>query len=220
MKSVSAGQMKKLDETAIKRYGIPSPILMENAGRGIADLAEKIVGQKSKKILVICGKGNNGGDGFVAARHLANCGYRVQVIMLSRTSDLKNDPKLNFQILKKMRIPVKCITSQSKTSQFKAFVQKSDLIIDGIFGVGLKRPVKGLFYDVISILNASKKQILAIDVPSGLDSDSGEELGIAVRAFATGTLGAAKRGLLLKRGPKCSGKVTVLDISIPRELLQ
>jgi len=251
--------MKKLDQIAIQQYGIPSLILMENAGRGIADLAERVIPAKAGiykygspthfrrrtssssrkvlralgagvkefgddrrrkgKILIICGKGNNGGDGFVAARHLFNRGYRIQIVLLGPPQDLKDDAGTNFKILKKMKVPIKLITSENKTKLLGRLAQESDLIIDAIFGIGLTRPVTGIFYDVISILNASKKQILAIDVPSGLDSDSGEELGIAIQACATGTLAAAKRGLFLKAGPKCSGKIAVLDISIPKILL-
>jgi len=227
VKSITTKKMKWLDRVAIEQYGIPSLILMENAGRGIADLADELLKKgtgrkyyrgKRKKILIVSGKGNNGGDAFVAARHLANRGYLVQIVSLAPPNDLKDDPKLNYSILRKMQVPIEHINSQ-KLLRFKVLIQKADLILDGIFGVGLTRPVTGIFYDVISILNASEKQILAIDVPSGLDSDSGEELGISIRACATGTLAAAKRGLFLKAGPKCSGKITVLDISIPKILL-
>ncbi len=218
-KAISTERMKALDRIAIEQYGIPSLILMENAGRGIVDLAEKIIQRNPKKILVVCGKGNNGGDGFVAARHLINRGHQVQVIVLAEAADLKDDPKLNHDILKRMHVPVLPITTGRKVARLKGLAQKSNLILDGIFGIGLTRPVGGLYYDVISILNHSGKPILAIDIPSGLNSDSGEELGIAIRAKATGTLGAAKRGLFIKDGPKCSGEITVIDISIPKKLL-
>ena len=219
MKSVSTQKMKRLDEIAIKRYGIPSLILMENAGRGIAELAQKIVPNNRKKILVVCGKGNNGGDGFVAARHLTNHGYLVKVVILGNPADLKNDPKLNYKILKKMKVSIETISTRQKLIKLKTLAQTSGLIIDGIFGIGLTRPVTGFFYEVILILNGSQKQILAIDVPSGLNSDTGIPMGIAVRAKVTGTLGVAKRGLFLREGLKHSGKVTVLDISLPRQLL-
>ena len=214
MKYVTAQRMKQLDQTAITQYGIPSFILMENAGRGIADLAETLLTKARQNVLVVCGKGNNGGDGLVAARHLANRGYSVCVAILAGSNELKDDPKLNYNILRKMRVPIECITSK-QLPRFKTLIQKSNLVLDGIFGVGLKRSVGGFFYDVISILNASKRRILAIDIPSGLHSDSGKVLGIAIRAKATGTLGAPKRGLFVNDGPKCSGKIKVIDISIP-----
>lgn len=216
--------MKALDRIAIQEYGIPGLILMENAGRGIADLAEKMLKEKEKNILVVCGKGNNGGDGLVAARHLSNRGFRVKVVLLAKPDDLKDGPKINFNILKRMRVPVILFSTGGARHaaplppKIKSMIRNTDLIIDGIFGVGLTRPVMGFFYDVISAFNTSGKPILAIDVPSGIDSDSGSALGIAVRAKQTGTLGAAKEGLLTKEGFKYAGKVSVLDISIPRKL--
>ena len=208
-----------LDRIAIERYGIPSLILMENAGRGIAELAARMLKKRLRKVLVVSGKGNNGGDGFVAARHLANQGFPVKVILLAHPKDLKADPEINFNILRKMKIPIVVVTSPRKLRGAKRVIEECDLIVDAIFGVGLKRSVSGLFYDVIFQLNASKKQILAVDIPSGLDGDSGKVLGIAVRARATGTLGVLKRGLCRGEGRKLAGKVTVLDISIPKKLL-
>ena len=219
IKYVTTKQMKTLDRLAIERFGIPSILLMENAGRGIANLAESLL-RDGKKILVVCGKGNNGGDGVVAARHLANRGCRVRVVLLARPGELKEDPALQFNILKKMGVPLFIVTLPRQLARVRTFVTTSDLVLDGIFGVGLVRPVSGLAARVIDLLNESGKQILAIDVPSGLNSDTGEVLGIAVRAKQTGTLGAAKRGLLVREGPKHSGRIKVLDISIPRTLIQ
>lgn len=239
--------MKTLDRITIERYGIPGLVLMEHAGRGIADLAEGMLSRnkflpplwgkvrmggkyshphlaspikgEGNRVLVVCGKGNNGGDGFVSARHLANRGFSVQVILLGKPNDLTDDARSNYQIIKKMGIPITYLTSRKKISRLKILLNRSDLIIDGIFGVGLTRPVEGIYRDAISLLNSSRKPILAIDVPSGLDSDRGKILGIAVRAKMTGTLGLRKRGLLLNEGPACSGKVKIIDISIPRQLV-
>src|SRR3989338_9809968 len=214
MKYISTAKMRTLDRKAIKCYGIPSLILMENAGRGIAELAQKMLRRK-KRVLIVCGKGNNGGDGLVAARHLTNHGYSVQVVLLIHPKELKSDPKINYGILRKMHVPICSFTSENQATRLNILAKRSDLIIDGIFGIGLERPVSGFFYDVISILNDSQKPVLAIDIPSGLNSDSGVPLGIAIKAKATGTLGIAKRGPLVWRGPRDSGKVSVLDISIP-----
>lgn len=214
MRAVSTRQMQRMDSLAIHRFGIPSIILMENAGRGIAELARGMTGPR-KRVLVICGKGNNGGDGLVAARHLTNRGFQTEVVLLARVRDLKDDPKINFNILKRMRVPMRMITSVEKIGEVYGLIKRSQLLIDAIFGIGLKRPVDGLIYAVIQAMNDSKKDILAVDIPSGLNSDTGEALGIAVRAQATGTLEAPKRGLFRGAGPKHSGKITVLDISIP-----
>ena len=239
MKYVTAKQMKRLDQLAIEKYGIPSLLLMENAGRGIADLVGTVLkvpvpfGTVPRRtvprgtvlegtgfeILAVCGKGNNGGDGFCAARHLANRGYRVKVALLAHPDELKDDPKVNYRILKKMGVPIEQITDGKRLTQFKTLVRNADLILDAIFGVGLTRPVEGIYFDAISVINQSRKPVLAVDIPSGLNSDTGEELGIAIRARLTGTLAAPKRGLFFGKGPECSGKITVLDISIPKRLI-
>lgn len=211
--------MRKLDEIAIKRYGIPSLLLMENAGRGTADLAEKALGKRKKRVLIVCGKGNNGGDGFVSARHLFNRGYQVRVILLCRLDELKNDPKINYTILQRMNVPIQPVLNQAQFRALEQLLKNSDLMIDAIFGIGLERPVTGLFYSVILALNQSKKPILSIDVPSGLNSDNGKIMGIGIKARYTATLACAKKGLNLNEGPKYAGKVTVLDISIPRKCL-
>lgn len=216
---VTAEQMKRLDQLAIEKYGIPSLILMENAGQGIAELAMRMVRNKrARRILVVAGKGNNGGDGLVAARHLANWGYHVKVALLAHPSELKNDPKVNYEILKHMGVPVERISNGTRIPRFKVLVRNADLILDAIFGVGLTRPVGGIYREVISVINTLRKPVLAIDIPSGLNSDSGEELGIAIRARQTGTLAAPKRGLFFGKGPGCSGKIVILDISIPAVL--
>ena len=220
--------MKALDQSAIKQYRIPSLLLMENAGRGIADLAEKMLSghkgtaRRARTVLVICGKGNNGGDGFVSARHLTNRGFKVKVVLLGKPNELTDDAKINYGIVRKMRIPVKVITSNvgaRHAAPLHMRIKKSDLVIDAIFGVGLTRPVEGIYRGTIALINSFRKPVLAVDIPSGLDSDKGKALGVAIRAKMTGTLGAAKRGLFLNDGPACSGKVKIIDISIPRKLI-
>jgi hydroxyethylthiazole kinase-like uncharacterized protein yjeF len=206
--------MKALDQIAIKCYGIPSLVLMENAGWGIVNLAETLV-QKKARILLICGKGNNGGDGFVSARHLSNRGFRVKVFLLGHPADLTKDAQTNYRIVKKMGIPV----IQKSLSRLKTLLKDSNLVIDAIFGVGLTRAVEGIYHEAIALVNVSRKPVLSIDIPSGLDSDTGKTLGIAVRAKMTGTLGLAKRGLLVGDGPYYAGKIKVIDISIPRKLI-
>ena len=246
---VSTAQMRKLDQAAIEKFGIPGLILMENAGRGIAELARGMVKRlsfprrreskyygspltacgddnnlcRNAKIVVICGQGNNGGDGFVAARHLFNFGFGVQVILIGTEKGLKEDLAVNYKILRKMRMPIVMLDPdcrggfQTRTyKQSEALIRKSDLIIDAIFGIGLTRPVEGIFYEMISLINHSKKPVLAVDIPSGLDSDTGKALGVAVKADVTGTLAFAKQGLKLHDGPSYAGNVKVLDISIPR----
>jgi ADP-dependent NAD(P)H-hydrate dehydratase / NAD(P)H-hydrate epimerase len=225
MQVVSTLEMKELDRVSIEKFGIPSLILMENAGRGMAELACAILMAQGMKevetgrVFVLAGKGNNGGDAFAAARHLKNRGVQVQILCVANDPSLKKDANVNFQITQKMKIPTRFVHSKEDLESVRKSIQEMDLVLDGLFGVGLTRKLDGLFKDVIRLVNETKKSVLAIDIPSGLNSDTGETLGIAIEAKYTGTLGAPKQGLYLKDGPKCSGEIAVIDISIPRELL-
>ncbi len=216
--SVSTKRMKELDQIAIQEYGIPSLVLMENAGRGISELAANI--PHISTVLVVAGKGNNGGDALVAARHLSNQGVCVSVVLLTHQVALTGDAKTNFEIIQKMKIHFVTIESDQKIGKFKKLIKSSDLVIDGIFGVGLSRPVSGFFAKVIECVNQASKDVISVDIPSGLDGDSGKILGACVKAKITGTLGVAKRGLFKNDGPKYAGEVRVIDISIPRELFE
>lgn len=191
-------QARAFDKFAQEKLGIPSIVLMENAGRSAAEVVLKMLGKK-KKVVVVCGVGNNGGDGFVAARHLANAGVNVQVFVVGKISKLKPDPKTNYNILKKIGIKF--------TKQID-----SDLIIDALFGIGLRSEVRDPYASVINLMNKSGKPILAVDVPSGLDADTGKVLGIAVKAKKTVTFVASKKGFVKAR--KYCGKIVVRDIGI------
>lgn len=217
MKAITAERMKKIDLAAIKEYKIPSLLLMENAGRSVACAASKMLA-KNKKITLVCGKGNNAGDGFVCARHLINKNYDVSLFLVVPPSCLRGDAKKNFIILKKMKAKINIITLK-KINNFKQELKNSGLIIDAIFGIGLKKSVKGRFKQAIDLVNQSKKRVLAVDLPSGLEANSGKVLGSCIQAKKTVTLAALKTGLLKNRGPEFCGKVIVADISIPRELV-
>ena len=172
MRSISVKEAQAFDRYAQEKLGIPSIILMENAGRSVAEEAIKMVRTRTK-IVVVCGVGNNGGDGLVAARHLVNAGKKVEVYIIGKTSKLKADPKINFNILKKMGIRVK------KASEGIRGGRREGIIIDALFGIGLKSEVREPYASVINLMNKSKKPILSVDVPSGLDADSGKVLGVA-----------------------------------------
>ncbi len=203
--------MRKLDEISIKKYGIPSVVLMENAGRGAA---LRILGliKKNQKILIICGSGNNGGDGFVVARHLANQGIKVGVIFLGNVKKLTPDAKINYGIIKRMKISI------NTAKQLKPLLLKSNLIIDGIFGTGLTRPIEGELAEVVESINHSKKPVVSLDIPSGLNGKTGKVMGSAIKAKETVTFGAPKTGFYKNDGPRHAGKITIVDISIPQAL--
>ncbi len=203
MRTISVKQAQKFDQDAQKKLGLPSIILMENAGRHVAQEALKMLGKK-KNVLVVCGAGNNGGDGLVAARHLLNAGIKVGVLMAGKPAKLKSDPKINYNILKRMG-----------TAKFiRRFSGRYDLIIDSLFGIGLKSEVRRPHAEIIDQMNAGKRPILAVDVPSGLDADTGAVMGGAVKAGRTVTFVAPKKGFFLKQGPACCGRIVVRDIGI------
>lgn len=219
LKIVSTAQMREIDRKASEIFGIPTLILMEHAGTGTADIAERHFFSRSgnegpKKILVVCGKGNNGGDGLVAARHLFNRGYQVKVILAAADSSvLTPDAKTNYEILKKMQVPV--LSPRETEDETKA----ADLMIDAVFGTGLAGEIKPPFTGLIQMMNAAGKPILSIDIPSGLNSDTGEVMGAAVRASVTAVLGLPKQGLYAGKGPDYAGKIYVVDIGLPRLIL-
>lgn len=215
---LTRSQMRELDRLAIEKYRIPALILMENAGRAVAQEALKMV-KPPARISVICGKGNNGGDGFVAARHLFNQGLKVYVFYLGHIMEAidQGEAGINLRIIYEMGVPIKEI---SQVEPILPYLKKSDLIIDAIFGVGLERPIEGDLRVLIEKINQLNKPIIAIDVPSGLDCNKGIPLGVAIKASQTITLGAAKIGFKKPTAKKYLGKLTVADIGIPRFLFK
>jgi len=212
--------MRILDSKAIRNYGIPSLILMENAGRGVAEtLRKRLRGKKrGRTILILCGAGNNGGDGFVAARHLFNSGFQVRVFLIGSVSQLSPDCRINYLIDKKMKITI-FFSKSTLYSRLSRELERADIVVDAIFGTGLSRNIEGELAKAITLLNGAKKTIISIDIPSGLNGQTGEVLGVSVKAQETATLGAPKSGFFRREGPRHTGKISVVDISIPRQLL-
>jgi len=209
-RTLTVRQAQAFDKYAQDKLGIPSIVLMENAGRGVAEnipvRGARYEGRGA--IAIVCGTGNNGGDGFVAARHLINAGVKVKVFVIGSKTKLKNDPKINLNILHKMGVKIKWVRG---IKDLKG-IERSNLIIDAIFGIGLNSPVRGIYFDVINKLNDSGVPIVAVDVPSGLDADTGKVLGAAIRAKRTITFVAAKKGFFRAAGLKHCGEIIVRDI--------
>lgn len=223
MRTVTSSEMRLIDEKAIREYGIPGLILMENAGMGAAAyLMEEIkkAGLPQNRILVLCGKGHNGGDGFVMARVLTGLGYPVQVILFANPPVLKPDSQINFQKLEALPIPVTVADEAWMESRFGPFLETCDWIVDAIFGVGLDKPLRDSYLNIVRSVNEARKKVFAVDIPSGLNADTGQIMGEAVCAGWTATLGLAKKGLFTGDGPRVSGKIRVIDIGIPKELLK
>ncbi len=219
MKTVSVKQMIGLDEKAIRDYGIPGIVLMENAGLRSADfIAAKFKKKPGFKVLVVCGRGNNGGDGFVVARHLSNRGYDVLIVVLAAKSDIFGDALVNLNALVKMKAKIAFLGSGLADMSFVKQVKKSNLVIDAIFGIGLKREIVEPLKSCITFINNLRKSVVSLDVPSGLNADTGEVLGAAIKAGYTLTMGFAKKGLFIRQGPASAGKVQIIDIGLPRSL--
>jgi len=211
---LNAAQMRELDRTTIEDIGIPGPVLMEIAGRGCAQAVEDLLGGAGH-VLVVCGKGNNGGDGLVAARHLAGSGYRVDILLLAEPGQVSGDAALNLGILRRLNIPVQPVGESGQLPGSG----RHDIIIDAILGTGLKSEVRGLYAQAIDWINGSGLPVVAVDVPSGISSDNGRVLGRAVRAAETVTFGELKPGLVFHPGAAHAGRIRIIDIGIPPGLL-
>jgi len=219
MKIVSGEKMGEIDRLAMSRYGIPGLILMENAGLQVVSLVKKIRPERKRgKIVVFCGKGNNGGDGFVIARHLWRQGYNVETWAAGAPSDYKGDAAVNYDILLKQGYNVNRFDEKSPVAIIKD-LQADDLIVDALLGTGIQRQVTGLLAEIITAINHSSAEIVSVDIPSGISADTGAVMGAAVKAHYTVTFALPKRGLLLFPGAEHTGRLLVADIGIPQELL-
>jgi len=215
--------MRQADLTAIERYKVPGMVLMENAGRGVAEAVKKAyAGQNkdsNKKVIIICGKGNNGGDGFVVARHLVNDGFDVKVFILALENEIKGDALTNLEIIKEMRIPIKTVTTDEDLNTMAMECCNASVLVDAIFGTGIKGEIQGIAREAIQIINNSQNYVIAVDIPSGISGQTGKLLGVAVKADETVTMAAPKTGIILYPGAYYAGRVTVADIGMPREIL-
>ena len=221
MKVATAEEMQELDRKAIETYRIPGIVLMENAGRGAAEvISETFPDLHKKKIAIIAGKGNNGGDGFVIARYLLNNGIPVRVYLLTDPKGLRGDAETNFNVFHRMKGEVISVPSSKEYIKVKRDLERFDILVDGIFGTGLDAEVRGYYREVIDHLNMLQKPIVAIDIPSGLDADTGKPLGAAIRASLTITFGLPKIGHLIPPGLDYVGEVKVIDIGIPKRLVE
>ena len=216
MKVLTSQQMKDIDRRAIEDLGIIGPILMENAGIQIVlAIRERFLDLEDENITVLAGKGNNGGDGFVVARHLFNQGCRIQVLLLSKMNELKGDAALNARIAEKIGVPIFEITTEKHWVSHRRKLSASTVVVDAIFGTGLTKPALGLYKTVFDSVNRLEAFIIAVDIPSGLSSDTFEPIGPCVKADLTVTLAAPKVAHLFPPSENFMGERVVADISIP-----
>lgn len=209
-------EMQNLDRYIIENLGIPPEVLMERAGLGVAEkISNYFPAEHFSKVLILCGPGNNGGDGFVSARHLSERDYQVEILLFSDEERYSQEAKRNLDILKSLKIPIHKIMCLEDFENFLKCYQP-DIVVDALFGTGLKKPLKGLYQEVVLSLNSSKKiydfKIVSIDIPSGISSDNGQILGSAVQADLTVTFECYKAGHLIYPGKEHAGMVEVIPI--------
>lgn len=215
MKVSGVSQMRDLDHKAITEFGIPDEILMENAGQAayFAILNESDLGEQI--FLIFCGTGNNGGDGLVVARKIHSNGGKVKVLLLGDESKFKGAAKRNFEIISKLPIEVQRVESPEF---IKSDLLQATTVVDAILGTGLEKEVGDLYRAIIQLINESGKKVISIDIPSGINGNTGEVMGIAVNADHTITYGLPKIGNLLYPGYEMGGKLWVSHISFPPSL--
>jgi NAD(P)H-hydrate epimerase len=215
---LSRDEVRELDRRAIEEYGVPGVVLMENAGRGSAELLSAL-GVRGP-VVICCGKGNNGGDGFVIARHLDNRQVPIKVLLFGRPEDLAGDAAINYHIIAKAGLPIASLGLQpSDDEKLCQELAPAEWIVDALFGTGLMGSVRPPFNRVIAAINDSSARVLAVDIPSGLDCDTGQPLGSSVRAEHTATFVGLKKGFANTEAQAWLGRVHIIDIGMPRRLI-
>ncbi len=209
--------VRAVDRAAMEDYGIPGILLMENAARGLAEQAMKMLSPAGPRprVLIVCGSGNNGGDGYALARHVHNRGVDVTITALGEPK-VESDAGINRAICRRMNLDERSFSEVSRESHSSGF----NLIVDAIFGTGLDRAVTGQAAVANRWMNSSGTPVLAADVPSGMDCDTGQPLGVCVKATATVTFVGWKTGFLQPQARELLGQVIVADIGAPRELIE
>jgi NAD(P)H-hydrate epimerase len=218
LRSLSRDEVRDIDRRAIDEFGLPGIVLMENAGRGAA---ERLLDLGISGPVVICaGKGNNGGDGFVIARHLDLAGCDARVVLCADSQALTGDAAINYRVVEAAGIPIRVLGSAPDPAAFAVELRRADWIVDALLGTGTRGQIAEPLASLIEAINHSGRRVFAVDLPSGLDCDTGLPLGACVRADHTSTFVAPKRGFDNPDSRGWTGTVHVVDIGVPRKLLQ
>ena len=212
--------MQQIDAAAIERFAIPRLLLMEHAGLAVARAVTTLLSPSSIPILMCCGTGYNGGDGLCAARHLHEWGYTLQILLTGRIDRLREEPAIYATMLQRLGVPLTEFTETSAVPHVEQWCAQCGLIIDALLGIGVRGAVREPVASLIARMNRSGKPIVSVDIPSGLDGDTGRVQGAAVKATVTVTFGLAKQGCLVNGGPMHTGNLIIDPITIPRVLLE
>jgi NAD(P)H-hydrate epimerase len=214
---MSRDEVRAFDAWAINTLGIPGVVLMENAGRSCAEFIKKeLAGVTNPKVCIFCGTGNNGGDGYVIARHLLNSGFEVVVVLCGDRNKVKGDAKINLDILERLGRSIEQLNLDDGNipGRVKTFAGGADMLVDGLSGTGLNGQLSDEYKQLIESINSQHCPILAVDIPSGLDCDAGEPLGAAIRASYTVTFVAVKKGFSSAKASAYTGEIFVASIGV------
>jgi NAD(P)H-hydrate epimerase len=208
-------QVRQIDQRAIDDYEMPGVILMENAGRNAAQIIHQNYSHlPEKRVAIFCGPGNNGGDGFVIARHLHNAGWRVRIVLTVEQDNLRGDSLINFQIVSHMPIPIESISASDDLLDW------AELVVDALLGTGFSDEVREPIASLIHRINAAGKLVIAVDTPSGLDCQTGHAAKATIRAETTITFVAVKSGLVEPAAQPFVGRIITAEIGVPIELVR
>lgn len=213
---LSSKDVKEIDKYCIEKLGIPEIVLMENAALKVV----KNINDKRKKVVIICGTGNNGGDGLAVGRHLLCSDKQVVFFIVGSKDKMSKACDTHYKILNNLNANIIFVERNEDLIKLENVLQSCDLIIDSIFGIGLSREVKGIYRKVIEIINNASKYVLAIDVPSGLDANTGELFGCSVKANKTVTFIGEKHGFSSSKAKQYLGEVIVEQISVPKFVVE
>jgi len=222
MRIATASEIREMDRLTIEKIGMPGIVLMENASRAAGRVfLEHFHPVPGARVVTLCGKGNNGGDGFAVARHLSGSGMGVTVILLARPSQVTGDALTNLEVIKRIGgIRIIEAGTSSALEENLHYIEESDYIIDAILGTGINSEVEGVYSRAISAINSSGRPVMSVDIPSGLNSDTGRIMGVAVRADLTVTFGFPKLGQVIFPGANLAGRLVCADIGIPHPVEQ
>ena len=217
---MSRDEVRNVDRIAIEEYGLPGVVLMENAARGCVEWLNEI--GINGPVVVCAGRGNNGGDGFVIARHLENASRDVRVLLFAKRSSVRGDAAVNLTVLEKAGTPLRCFDAGVESDEIRHELENAEWIIDALLGTGTRGGLREPYATIISEINASSARKMAIDLPSGLDCDSGMPVDpakpIAVRSDFTATFVARKLGFQNEASREFTGEIRVIDIGVPRAM--
>ena len=219
MRSLSREEIRRIDRCAIETLGIPGVILMENAGRNAADAIEEFLGGAGgKSVAIVAGAGNNGGDGYVVARHLERRGAKVVTFLVVPPQKMTGDAAINLHAIRQLRHDVRRAGGE-ELAGLSAKLAGFDVIVDAVGGTGIRGQLRGDLAAAVEQINAAGRPVVAIDIPTGLDCDTGQPSGPTVRAALTVTFVARKKGFDAPAAAEFTGEVRVADIGIPAELV-